>query len=478
MMTIEKLPQKQIITFQSAAAFGLERLAAYYRASRHEVCEYSLGIKLMWETTYRYAFSEVAGCLICRDEYDGLTYFDYPIVGEGGDVEAALTAIETYCLETDIPLRFTTLPPTVLGELIARYDGVRVRKTYYCGDYFYRTEDVRTFEGKKYAGQRNHIRRFYRTYPNAHFRPLTHDDLPALARFADRFDKSFQKQGSDALSEREAAFKILRLDRDDFFRIGCMELDGEIIGVALGEKCGDVLVEHIEKALAKEYEGVYPALFQAFVATFGTDCRFVNREDDAADRGLRTSKMQYHPSHIAQKYDIDVENILYTVDAIPRLATERLTLDAITARDADAYGRLCLDDARNRYWGYDYRSDADGETVDGAYFCRVAKTDFDARYAINFAVRLRGELIGEVVLYRFDNRGGCEIGVRILPAYGGCGYGRESFAAVADWALYTLGIPRITAKCFRRNTASEKLLSSQMRKIGEDETMLYFEKRI
>ena len=82
------------------------------------------------------------------------------------------------------------------------------------------------------------------------------------------------------------------------------------------------------------------------------------------------------------------------------------------------------------------------------------------------------------MLYRFDNRGGAEIGVRILPQYGGNGYGKEAFSAVADWALYTLGLPRLYAKCFRQNTASARLLSSLMRQVGEDESMLYFEKRI
>lgn len=479
MITIEKLPQKQILNFQSIDAFGVERLAAYYRASPHEVCEYSLGIKLMWEKTYRYAFSEVAGCLVCRDEYDGITYFDYPIAGEDGDVEAALTAIEEYALENDIPLRFTTLPPTVLGELTARYDGVRLRKTYYCADYFYRTEDVRAFEGKKYAGQRNHIRRFYREHPNAVFRSFKEDDLPALTRFADRFDASFSKHGEDADAERKAAFSILRMDRrDDYFRIGCMEINGEIVGVAMGEKCGNTLVEHVEKALAKDYTGVYPALFQAFVNAFGSDCVYVNREDDAADAGLRTSKMQYHPSHIAQKYDMDVENILFTVSEPPCIKTERLTLDAITERDAAVYGRLCLDDAHNRYWGYDYRDDAKGETADGAYFCRVANEDFAGRRAMSLAVRCGREMIGEVVLYRFDARGSAELGVRILPEFEGQGYGKEAFAALADWSLYTLGLPRLVAKCFRQNTASARLLSSVMKKISEDDTMLYFEKRI
>ena len=479
MITIEKLPQKQVLHFQGAAAFGVERLAAYYRASNHEICEYSLGIKLMWETTYRYAFAEVAGCLICRDEYDGITYFDYPIAGEGGDVEAALLAIEEYAAEQDIPLRFTTLPPAVLGQLTARYDGVRLRNTYYCRDYFYRVEEVRTFEGKKYAGQRNHIRRFYREHPTAHFRPLTEQDLPALERFADRFDAAFSKSGEEANAERIAAFSILRMPgRDHYFRIGCMELDGEIIGVAMGERCGHTLVEHVEKALAKDYVGIYPALYQAFVFTFGGDCEYVNREDDAADAGLRTSKLQYQPSHIAKKYDLDVENILFTIEEPPSIETARLTLDAITDRDADAYGRLCLDDAHNRYWGYDYRDDLHGAVPDGAYFCRVVREDFVCRRTMSLAVRLNGSMIGEAVLYHLDNRGTAELGVRILPEFEGLGYGREAFAALAEWALYTLGLTRLVAKCFVQNQASAKLLSSVMRQVSSDSSMLYFEKNI
>ena len=305
-MIIQPLPQAPMLTFERAEKFGLERIAAYYRSCNFNICEYSLGIKLMCASLYRYRFAEVAGCLICRDEYEGIVYFDYPVVGEGGVLEEALLAIETYCVEQDIPLRYTTLPPSALGFLTARYDGVRLRKTYECRDYCYCTEDVMEFAGKKYAGQRNHIRRFYRQYPNAVFRKMTADDIPALEKFADRFDATFQKRGEDAVNEREKAFAMLRMDRDDLFRIGCMELDGEIIGVALGERCGDVLFEHVEKALASEYEGIYPALFQAFVATFGRDCTYVNREDDSGDEGLRKSKLSYHPAFIAEKYTVTV----------------------------------------------------------------------------------------------------------------------------------------------------------------------------
>lgn len=48
------------------------------------------------------------------------------------------------------------------------------------------------------------------------------------------------------------------------------------------------------------------------------------------------------------------------------------------------------------------------------------------RQAVNFAVRLDGKLIGEAVLYRFDCRGGAELGCRIDKAYAGNGYGTEA----------------------------------------------------
>ena len=65
--------------------------------------------------------------------------------------------------------------------------------------------------------------------------------------------------------------------------------DGErLIALSLAERCGDTLIIHIEKALYS-YTGVYPALVQEFAGAFGGDCQWINREDDAADRGLRTS---------------------------------------------------------------------------------------------------------------------------------------------------------------------------------------------
>ncbi len=478
MMVLETIEKEQVLTFRTAEELGVERLASYYARCDFGICEYSLGIKVMMQKVYGYTFAEAAGCLICKDIYEGITYFDYPIVGENGDVDAALAEIERYCMENELPLRFTTFPASVIGGLLSRYDGAILRKTDLYRDYCYRTEDIRSFAGKRYAGQRNHVRRFYRENPSAVFRRLTRKDMPALLAFANDFDAAFPKKTEDAAAERAAAFALLQGDFARWFCAGCIEIDGRIVGVALGEKCGKMLFEHIEKALSNEYAGVYPALFQGFVTMYGDGCETVNREDDAQSQGLRTSKMQYHPSHFTEKYDADIQNLFATLTEPPTVTTERLTLNAIQDTDADAYGRLCLDDERNRFWGYDYRKDLGNEIADGTYFCRVAREDFAERRCMCLAIRLHGDLIGEVVLHRFDWRGGCEIGARILPQYAGKGYGREALGALADWALYSLGITQLRARCFRENEASRRMLSAVMRPDGEDERMLYFRKTI
>ena len=52
-----------------------------------------------------------------------------------------------------------------------------------------------------------------------------------------------------------------------------------------------------------------------------------------------------------------MKNELEDLDEIPTLKTERLTLSAFTDKDREAYNALCLDDERNKWWGYDYRTD-------------------------------------------------------------------------------------------------------------------------
>ena len=93
---------------------------------------------------------------------------------------------------------------------------------------------------------------------------------------------------------------------------------------------------------------------------------------------------------------------------------------------------------------------------------------------MTLAIRLEGALIGEVILHNFDFRGSAEIGIRILPEYGCRGYGREALRTVLSYALYTIGLDAVHAKCHKENAPSFNLLSAVMRRNGEDNSYYHF----
>ncbi len=467
-----------MLTFKPVTKRDSAKLRKYYENCPYQLCEYSVGVKLMWRKTLKPAWAEVAGCLVVVNRSHGQVVFDYPVPGPQGDEDAALEAIESYCVDTGTPLVISVVPDCRAARLLSRYPYVKVSDIRTWRDYLYYREDLQFFAGRRYSGQRNHINKFRSQWPDAYFRPLTRGDEAAVERFWGDYEAEFPK-GDNERARRELSFAkelFTQMDKP-YFLCGGM-FDGEkLIALSLAEKCGETLIIHIEKALYS-YAGVYPTLVQAFADAFGDGCQWINREDDAADRGLRTSKLQYGPCKLAPKYRFEPCNeLLSHVDAIPTLHTQRLTLSALTEEDIPAYNALVLDGERNRWWGYDDVAGLGGPVEERSFF-EVARQDFEKRQAINFAVRLEGKLIGEAVLYRFDCRGSAELGCRIDKAWAGHGYGTEAFAAVADWGLYKAHLSRVVAKCYKENQASYKMLSSCMRRSGEDETFYYFEKLV
>ena len=453
-------------------------LRRYYETCDYGLCEYSAGTRLMWRKALNTHWAEEAGCLIVRNGGAGKFSFDYPVPGPEGDVEKALDAIEEWCTIQGEPLHYAVVPETKVCRLLARYPYVCVSDDRNWRDYVYYSQDLQLFAGRRYSGQRNHIKKFRAQWPEAELRPLTAKDGPAIEQFWQDYEGEFPKGNSkSARNELKLAKEMLKLVNKPYFIGGGMFCGEKLIALSLAEQCGETLIIHIEKALYS-YTGVYPTLVQEFASRFGHGDTYINREDDAADRGLRTSKLQYGPAKLASKYQVKVQNeLMRHVEAIPELKTARLTLMALREEDIPAYNALVLDEKRNSMWGYDDVGNLGGPVEERSFF-NVARRDFENRLAVNFAVRLEGKLIGEAVLYNFDGRGGAELGCRIDAAYAGHGYGVEAFAAAADWGLYGISLNRVVAKCFKENTASYKMLSACMRKRGEDEKFFYFEKMV
>ena len=199
-------------TFKPVTKQDAAKLRRYYQDCDYGLCEYSVGVKLMWRTTLHPAWAEIAGCLVVRNVSAGQVVFDYPVPGPEGDEDAALAAIEAYCLEKGVPPVVSVVPECKAQRLLARYPYVRVSNIRTWRDYVYYREDLQLFAGRRYSGQRNHIKKFRTQWPDAQFRPLTAEDGPAIDRFWEDYEAEFPKgENAKARDELALATTMLRL---------------------------------------------------------------------------------------------------------------------------------------------------------------------------------------------------------------------------------------------------------------------------
>ena len=464
-----------MLEFSPLSSFSPEVLHSFYERSPYRISDYSAGIKLIWKDMIHPEIAFSHGCMIVRDRYRGKYSFNLPFpIEKEADVSAAIDDISAFCIENTLPLAFEYVPKEFLTLLIDKFPCADISCSNELSDYLYLVNDLRNFAGKKYAGQRNHVRKFERLYPEASFRILGKEDKPLCEEFFRSFLKGAENLSMGAKDELKRAIDAMELVSSPAFVCGGYLLDGKLISFCLCEICADVVHDHIEKALP-EYVGAYPATVQKICSVFPESVIYMNREDDAGAYGLRVSKQQYQPVALLKKHLVRVKNELWQLDKIPSLSTDRLILNAIKKSDAADYFRLCTDEKTNKFWGYDYKSDCPSPDVE--WFYKDQLNDFKERVALNLAIRYDGKFAGEVILYRFDCKGSCEAGVRILPEFSGLGIGEEAYREICRYAIYGLSTDKVTGKCYKKNLPSKKMLSKLMSRIGEDETFIYFEKK-
>ena len=154
--------------------------------------------------------------------------FDYPILGPEGDAGSALAAIEQYCGDKELPLVLSVVPEDKASQLVLRYPRVTVISERPWKDYLYHTEDLAQFAGRRYSGQRNHINKFRRDYPDAAFVALTDPNDPRLTAFWADYEAEFHKTGPLAKQELALAQEMFSLLDTGWFCAGGMLAEGRL----------------------------------------------------------------------------------------------------------------------------------------------------------------------------------------------------------------------------------------------------------
>ena len=176
-------------------------------------------------------------------------------------------------------------------------------------DYLYDAEELITLSGNRFHKKRNLLNQFRKKYDYQYGEMSSEFVDAALAMQAKWCTWRECNSDAELANENQAIAKVLsQWDELDGIMGGCILVNGEMAAYTIGERMDNTLVVHFEKG-STDYKGIYQTINQMFLehtlAGALTGIRYVNREQDLGDAGLRRSKESYHPVEFLKKFQVD-----------------------------------------------------------------------------------------------------------------------------------------------------------------------------
>lgn len=293
-----------MLNFKKIELDDIPVLKEYFEAYPNRQCDRTAGAIAMWRDVYYNYYAVTDETIILSSKPDGEYSFSYPI---GKNPGKAIKELEAFCVEFSIPMRFFGVSPDEKNKLLSSYPKSNFSSNRDRFDYLYEKDAILSLVGKKYSTQRNHINKFKKFYSDWNFEKITAENIPEIIEFTKGFTFNSDKKAEEASKELELCCEVL--ENYDIFGMfgGALRINGKIAGYSIGEIIGDTLFCHIEKADIS-YHGAYQMVTNQFLRMYADNgkIRFVNREDDCGDEGLRKSKLSYNPVELIEKIEVNV----------------------------------------------------------------------------------------------------------------------------------------------------------------------------
>lgn len=285
--------------FKKPELEDLPALKGYFEDQYFTNSAYTLGSFYLWSAFYDSEYAIINDMMICKDYNEGFS-FSFPI-GKG-DPKPVIDQTLAYCEEQGIPFVMHGVTKDIEQKMIQMYgdvfDVVYDRDE---ADYVYLSEKLISLSGKKLHGKRNHINRFNANHTWS-YEPITDENaLECLTMLMQWKTDNCESDDQDMRNEVCAAKNAIMYHKELGFQGGLIRCEGEIIAFSLGEPLNeDTYVVHFEKAFS-HIQGAYPIINQQFVLHVAKDYKYINREEDCGEDGLRQAKLSYRPEMMIEK---------------------------------------------------------------------------------------------------------------------------------------------------------------------------------
>lgn len=283
--------------FRPVAISDAEMFTTLFAAEQPVISEFTFTNLYVWRNKYGFEVSEYEGGVLVLARQEGEEPFFLPPVGCVDPAAAARRMLE------HAP-RICRVPKSQAGAMAAA--GLTVEPDRDSFDYVYLASDLAELTGRKYHKKRNNIAQFTSRH-RFEFRPISADLIAqcgALQNSWCDFRDCFTPENRSLAEENAAVLEAL----DNFevlgLKGGAIIIEGKVEAFTLAEPLNrDTIVVHFEKA-NPQIIGLYQAVNREFCKTIAAEFRFVNREQDLGDPGLRQAKESYYPDHMIEKFTI------------------------------------------------------------------------------------------------------------------------------------------------------------------------------
>ncbi|MDE7381438.1 MAG: phosphatidylglycerol lysyltransferase domain-containing protein [Muribaculaceae bacterium] len=269
--------------------------------------DFSYGGILMWVNFFNYEYAILNDTLFIKGTLENdlnKPAFSLPI-GKMSLAES-VRVLKEYCNRINIPLYFSAVPQYAIKEF-EKLNPISIEPLGDWSDYLYDAESLATLQGKKNGKKRNHVNKFTSQFPNWKLIPMTPDNATEALSFMDKFDLEGDSTEMAVQERKLTRFLIDCISERDDKLIGVFLTTGdEVCAFSIGDIKHDTFFVHVEKAL-REFPGSYEMINKAFaeyITSKYPKIKYINREDDAGDEGLRKAKQSYHPLTLLEKFNV------------------------------------------------------------------------------------------------------------------------------------------------------------------------------
>ena len=171
-------------------------------------------------------------------------------------------------------------------------------------DYLYLREEMATLPGNRFHKKKNRINYFTARH-NHEVHDLSAQHLCGCLQLLDEWARVAEVEDNNSFGlEMDATAEALALSDVLGLEGIVVTVEGIVRAFAVGDRLNrETAVCHFEKA-DHFMEGLSQLVNREFARLLFRDCRYVNREQDLGEPGLRTAKLSYHPVELVKKFRV------------------------------------------------------------------------------------------------------------------------------------------------------------------------------